>query len=64
MNSTYRKPLIIFIASFALIGLGMASKIMHWLPIQVSGTIFGAGMLVQLFSILWLIAVILKPKKK
>jgi len=64
MNPKYRKPLILFVASFGLIAIGMASKIMHWLPIQASGTIFGAGMLVQLFSIVWLIFVILKPVKK
>jgi len=64
MNLKYRKPLILFVASFLLIGVGMACKIWHLLPINLSGTIFGAGMLVQLFSILWLIFVILKPEKK
>jgi hypothetical protein len=64
MNPNYRKPLILFVASFALIGAGMACKLWHLLPVNISGTIFGAGMLVQLFSILWLIFVILKPKKK
>jgi len=42
----------------------MACKVTHWLPVNAAGTLFGAGMLVQLFSILWLIAVILKPKAK
>lgn len=64
MNPDYRKPLILFVASFVLIGLGMASKLFHWLPINVSGVIFGAGMLVQLFSILWLIFTIMRPQKK
>jgi hypothetical protein len=64
MNPKSRKPIILFIASFLPVILGMACKVMHWLPVGIAGTIFGAGMLVQLFSILWLIAVILKPEKK
>ncbi|EHQ27906.1 hypothetical protein [Mucilaginibacter paludis] len=64
MNPQYRKPLILFVASFIPVVAGMACKVMHWLPVSAGGTLFGAGMLVQLFSILWLIAVILKPRKK
>lgn len=64
MNVKYRKPLILFVASFLPIAVGMAFKVMHWLGTGVSGVIFGAGMLVQLFSILWLIVVIMKPEKK
>lgn len=64
MNPKYRKPLILFVASFIPVIAGMACKVMHWLPVSAAGTLFGAGMLVQLFSILWLIAVILKPGDK
>jgi hypothetical protein len=63
MNPKCRKPLILFIASFALIGFGMLLKVMHWFGTAVAGTLFGAGMLVQLFSIVWLIYVILRPGK-
>jgi hypothetical protein len=64
MNPKYRYPLTIFFASFILIIGGMAVKIMHWQGPAFSGTMFGAGMLVQAFSVLWLIAVILKSGKK
>jgi hypothetical protein len=61
MNPKYRQPLILFVASFVLVIGGMAFKVMHW---PGAGIVFGAGMLVQLFSILWLIYVIMKPGKK
>jgi len=61
MNSKYRKPIILFLASFLPIVLGMVSRALHW---PCSDIIFGAGMLVQMFSILWLIVVIIKPEKK
>ena len=63
MNTKLRQPLILFIASFALIGLGMLLKVMHWFGTAAAGAVFGAGILVQLFSILWLIYVILRPGK-
>jgi hypothetical protein len=61
MNPKYRKPVIVFLASFLLIGLGMASRVMRWPAADIT---FGAGMIVQMFSILWLIVVIIKPAKK
>ncbi|OCX50844.1 hypothetical protein BEL04_19140 [Mucilaginibacter sp. PPCGB 2223] len=61
MNPKYRKPVTLFLASFLLIGLGMLSHVQHWPGDDI---IFGAGMLVQMFSILWLIVVIIKPEKK
>jgi hypothetical protein len=64
MNPQYRKPVILFLASFILIGGGMAYKVMHWPGAGYAGTLFGAGMLVQMFSVMWLIVVIMKPRKK
>ena len=60
MNPLYRKPLILFFASFLLILGGMAFKVYK---LQASGIVFGAGMLVQMFSVLWLIVLVVKPKK-
>ena len=61
MNPKLRQPLILFIASFIPVMAGLLFKIMHW---SGAATLFGAGMLVQLFAILWLMFVILKPGKK
>ena len=61
MKSKYRKPVILFFASFILIGLGVVSKVSHW---PYSDITFGAGMIVQMLSILWLIVVIIRPEKK
>jgi hypothetical protein len=61
MNPKYRKPVILFLASFLLIGLGIVSRVNH---LPAADITFGAGMIVQMFSILWLIVVIIKPVKK
>lgn len=61
MNAKYRKPVILFLASFILIISGMLMRVQHRPGADI---IFGAGMLVQMFAILWLIFVIIKPEKK
>lgn len=61
MNSRYRNPVIVFLASFLLIAVGIIFRIQHWPAADIT---FGAGMLVQMFSILWLMVVIIKPGKK
>jgi hypothetical protein len=61
MKIPYRPPIILFFASFLLIGAGMLFKIQHY---PYASIIFGAGMSVQMFSILWLIWVIVRPGKK
>ena len=62
MQSKYRMPVSVFLASFILIIGGIVLKTMRW-P-QTSAAVFGGGMLVQMGSIVWLIAVIIKPGKK
>jgi hypothetical protein len=61
MNPKYRQPLSLFFASFVLIAVGMFGKTQSWL---LASTLFGSGMLVQMFSILWLIITIIRPGKK
>lgn len=59
MNPKYRYPVVLFLASFLLLILGMLFKIQHW---PYGYIISGAGMLVQMFSILWLIVALLRKQ--
>jgi len=59
MFSNYRYPLVLFIVSFALIMAAMLLKIMHW---PGGSLLFGSMLMVQAFSIVWLIIVLLKKK--
>lgn len=61
MKNRMRNPVILFFASFLLIGIGMVFKLEHWPHADIT---FGAGMIVQMFSILWLIVVIIRSGKK
>ena len=60
MNPKYRYPVVLFLASFLLIIVGLLFKIQHWPNSQVT---FGAGLIVQMFSILWLIVAILRKQR-
>ncbi|BAU52471.1 hypothetical protein [Mucilaginibacter gotjawali] len=59
MFSNYRYPLVLFIASFAFMMAAMLLKIMNW---PGSSLLFGSMLMVQAFSIIWLMVVLLKKR--
>lgn len=57
----FRYPLALFFASFVMIMVGLMLKILHWPGGQlVTGSMF----MVQGVSIVWIIILLLRPKKK
>ncbi len=60
MFFNFRYPIILFILSFAGILLGLVLKILHWPGGQL---IIGSMIMVQAFSIIWLIIILIKGQK-
>jgi hypothetical protein len=60
MFYNFRIPVVLFIASFLFMFIGMGLKIMHW---PGGNLLFGSMIMVQAISIIWLIIIIVKPKK-
>ncbi len=60
MFFNFRYPIILFILSFAGILLGLVLKILHWPGGQL---IIGSMIMVQAFSIIWLIVILVKGPK-
>jgi hypothetical protein len=57
----FRYPLALFFASLVMIMVGLMLKILHWPGGQlVTGSMF----MVQGVSIVWIIILLLRPKKK
>ncbi|OIQ63636.1 hypothetical protein GALL_548220 [mine drainage metagenome] len=59
MFANYRYPLVLFIASFAFMLASILLKIMNW---PGGSLLFGSMLMVQAFSIVWLMVVLLKKK--
>ncbi|HWZ02983.1 MAG TPA: hypothetical protein VNX40_05180 [Mucilaginibacter sp.] len=59
MFTNYRQPLVLFIASFAFMMGAMLLKIMNW---PGGSLLFGSMLMVQAFSIVWLMIVLLRKK--
>lgn len=59
MFANYRYPLVLFIASFAFMLACILLKIMNWAG---GSLLFGSMLMVQAFSIIWLMVVLLKKK--
>ncbi|WP_259068552.1 hypothetical protein HDF24_06610 [Mucilaginibacter sp. X4EP1] len=57
MFYNYRYPITLFLLSFLGMMLGMVLKIMHWPGGQL---VIGSMVMVQAFSIIWLIIIIVK----
>jgi hypothetical protein len=55
MESRYRIPVILFLTNYAIIIMGTFFKVQHW---PNGSFIVGAGIIVQLISLLWLIIVL------
>jgi len=60
MFYNFRTPIVLFMTSFILMFIGMGLKIMHWLG---GNLLFGSMVMVQATSIIWLIIIIVRPKK-
>ena len=60
MFNNFRYPLVLFLLSFAGLVIGWAFKIMHWPGGQL---IVGSMIMVQVFSIIWLIIIIVRTPK-
>jgi hypothetical protein len=59
MNFTYKQVVILFIASMALVMLGMLFKIQHW---PYGAIAIGAGLMAQLVAIVLLVMLLVKRK--
>jgi hypothetical protein len=59
MFANYRYPLVLFIASFAFMLAALLLKIMNW---PGGSLLFGSMLMVQAFSIVWLMVVLLKKR--
>lgn len=57
----FRYPVVLFIASFVLLFVSFAMRIMHW---QGGQLLTGSMFMVQAISIIWLIVLLLKQGKK
>jgi len=60
MFYNFRIPVVLFIASFLFMFTGMLFKILHW---PGGNLLFGSMIMVQAISIIWLIIIIVRPKK-
>jgi len=59
MFANYRYPLVLFIASFAFMLAAMLLKYMNW---PGGNLLLGSMLMVQAFSIVWLMITLLKKK--
>jgi hypothetical protein len=60
MFSDFKYPITLFIASFIVLIIGLAFKIMHW---PGAPLIIGSMLMVQFIAIIWLVIIIVKTKK-
>ncbi len=59
MNFTYRQAIILFIASMAMVMLGLLFKIQHW---PNGSFLIGAGLIAQFVAIVLLVVLLVKRK--
>lgn len=59
MEFNYRQAVVLFIASFILVMLGLLFKIQHW---PFASTAIGAGLMAQLIAIIALVVLLIKRK--
>jgi len=60
MFSDFRYPLILFLSSFILMPAGIILNVLHWPGARL---LLGSMLMVQAFSIIWLIIIIIKTPK-
>ncbi len=56
-----RYPIALFLTSFVMLMIGLVFKVMHWPGAQL---IIGSMLMVQVISIVWIIILLVRPKKK
>ncbi|HVW94558.1 MAG TPA: hypothetical protein VHA56_01150 [Mucilaginibacter sp.] len=61
MFFNFRSPVILFILSFFGLMIGLTFKVLHWPGGQL---ISGSMIMVQAFSIVWLIILLFKNKRE
>lgn len=57
----FRYPVVLFLASFFALAIGLMFRIMHW---PGGHLIVGAMFIAQAFAIVWLIILLLRKDKK